>query len=236
MRWPLSTPTWIRRAVGARRLRLLALAALVGAVLATIGTVASVAWVRGGADGHLFSERDVPEAPVALVLGTKVEPDGTPSPFLAARLEIARRLFAAGKVRAILLSGDNMNPGYNEPDAMRRWLLDRGVPARKLVPDYAGFDTYDSCARAKRVFGVDRATVVTQSFHLPRAVTVCRRLGIEANGVGDDSARANATRWRVSSTREYGACVKAALEVLSGRDPVHLGRREPGVDEALAGA
>ncbi|GAA2219513.1 vancomycin high temperature exclusion protein [Micromonospora olivasterospora] len=235
MRWRISTPTWIRQAAGARRLRLLALAALAGAVLATTGTAASVAWVRGDAEGHLFAERDVPEAPVALVLGTRVDPDGTPSPFLTARLEIARRLLAAGKVQAILLSGDNMHHDYNEPDAMRRWLLDRGVPARRLVPDCAGFDTYDSCARAKRIFGVDRATVVTQSFHLPRAVAVCRRLGVEANGVGDDTARAYARTWRVSATREYGACVKAALDVLSRRDPVHLGRRETGVDDALAG-
>ena len=131
----------------------------------------------------------MPDAPVALVLGTKVDTDGNPSPFLAARLEIARRLFDAGKVRAILVSGDNMNADYNEPAAMLGWLVDRGVPARKVVLDHAGFDTYDSCARAERIFGVRRATVVTQSFHLPRAVALCRGLGIDASGVGDDSAK-----------------------------------------------
>ena len=209
------------------------LAVAVGAVLLAGVTGASVAWVRHGADGHMFTEAGAPDAPVALVLGTKVEADGTPSPFLTARLELARRLLAAGKVRAILVSGDNMHAGYNEPEAMRRWLLDRGVPAKKVVMDYAGFDTYDSCARAKRIFGVDRATVVTQSFHLPRAVALCRHLGIDANGVGDDTAKRYAQRWWISSTREYGACVKAAVDVLSGRDPVHLGRRETGVDDAL---
>ncbi|KWV30222.1 SanA/YdcF family protein [Micromonospora rifamycinica] len=215
---------WLRRAV---------VTALVGTVLLTGATVASVAWIRADADGHLFAEQDVPETPVALVLGTMVESDGTPSPFLTARLEIARRLLAAGRVHAILLSGDNMHPGYDEPTAMRRWLLAHGVPAERVVLDYAGFDTYDSCARAKRIFGVDRATVVTQSFHLPRAVAVCRRLGIDASGVGDDTARADDRTWWISSTREYGACVKAALDLLSGRDPVHLGRRETGVDDAL---
>ena len=216
-----------------RRLRRAFLAGVVAAVLLTAGTVASVAWIRGGAEGHIFTEADVPDEPVALVLGTKVEADGTPSPFLTARLEIAQRLFTAGKVRAILVSGDNMHAGYNEPEAMRRWLLDHGLPAEKVVMDYAGFDTYDSCARAKRIFGVDRATVVTQSFHLSRAVALCRHLGIEANGVGDDTARRYAERWRVSSTREYGACVKAAVDVLTDRDPVHLGRRETGVEDAL---
>ncbi|MGK5740313.1 SanA/YdcF family protein [Micromonospora sp. URMC 103] len=208
-------------------------AVVVAAVLAGGGTAASVVWIRSGADGHLYREADVPEAPVALVLGTKVDADGTPSPFLAARLEIARRLFEAGRVRAILVSGDNRSADYDEPGAMRRWLVDRGVPARKVVVDDAGLDTYDSCARAKRIFGVDRATVVTQSFHLPRAVSLCRRLGVDASGVGDESARRYAQRWWVSSTREYGACVKAVSDLLSGRDPAHLGRRETAVDDAV---
>ncbi|MEV0807780.1 ElyC/SanA/YdcF family protein [Micromonospora sp. NPDC050200] len=225
----------VRRWYGEHRrvVRRTLLAMAVGAVLLSGGTVASVAWIRSGADGHIYSEAGVPDAPVALVLGTKVGADGTPSPFLAARLEIAQRLFDGGKVRAILVSGDNMNTDYNEPDGMLRWLVDRGVPAQKVVLDYAGFDTYDSCARAKRIFGVKRATVVTQSFHLPRAVALCRRLGIDANGVGDETAKRYAQRWRVSSTREYGACVKATLDLLSSRDPVHLGRRETGIDNAL---
>ncbi|WP_096761669.1 MULTISPECIES: vancomycin high temperature exclusion protein [unclassified Micromonospora] len=230
----------LRTAGGTRRrwrwLRRAAVAGVVGVALLTGGTVASVTWIRDGAQGHVFAEADVPEAPVALVLGTKVHPDGTPSPFLTARLEIARRLFVAGKVRAVLVSGDNMNADYDEPTAMRRWLLDNGVPAEKIVLDHAGFDTYDSCARAKRIFGVERATVVTQSFHLPRAVAVCRRLGVDASGVGDETARAYARTWQISSTREYGACVKAAVDLLSGRDPAHLGRRETGVDDALRSA
>ncbi|MFE9200536.1 vancomycin high temperature exclusion protein [Micromonospora sp. NPDC007230] len=222
----------VKRWWNVRRVRWAVLAVAVGAVLAGTGSVASVAWLRGGAEGHIFTEADVPEAPVALVLGTKVEADGSPSTFLTARLELAQRLFTAGKVRAILVSGDNMNADYNEPEAMRRWLVDRGVPTGKVVLDYAGFDTYDSCARAKRIFGVDRMTVVTQSFHLPRAVALCRHFGIEANGVGDDTVR-QYSKWRIGSVREYGASVKAAVDVLSGRDPVHLGRRETGIDDAL---
>ncbi|MEU1843563.1 SanA/YdcF family protein [Micromonospora sediminicola] len=220
-----------RRAV--RLIRRLLLVGAAGAVLSTAVTAASVVWIRDGAEGHVFTAADVPEAPVALVLGAKVEPDGTPSPFLAGRLEIARQLFAAGKVRVVLVSGDHMNWDYDEPDAMRRWLVERGVPADRVVLDHAGFDTYDSCARARRVFGVRQATVVTQSFHLPRAVTLCRRLGIDTNGVGDDTARRYADQWRISTAREYGAAVKAAADVLSGRDPVHLGRRETAVDDAL---
>jgi vancomycin permeability regulator SanA len=119
---------------------------------------------------------------------------------------------------------------------MLRWLLDHGVPTEKVVLDHAGFDTYDSCARAKEVFGVTQAIVVTQSYHLARAVMLCRRLGIDANGVGDETVKQFTKPWRISSTREYGACVKAVYDVASGRDPVHLGKHETGVDEALRSA
>ncbi len=222
--WERGRGRWLRRVV---------LAGVAGALLLVGASWASVSWIRSGAEGRMFTAQSVPEAPVALVLGTRVQEDGTPAPFLSARLEIARELYATGKVQAVLVSGDNMNADYNEPEAMQRWLVERGVPADKVVLDHAGFDTYDSCARAKRIFGVDRATVVTQQFHLARAVTVCRHLGIDAVGVGDETAREYDRTWRVSSAREYGASVKAALDVLSGRDPVHLGRREPGVDDAL---
>ncbi|MET8250679.1 ElyC/SanA/YdcF family protein [Micromonospora sp. NPDC005197] len=225
----------IRGAHRARWLRRALLVAALGAVLAGAVTGGSVVWVRSGAEGRTFTVEDVPEAPVALVLGAQVDPGGQPSAFLAARLEIARQLLTAGKVHAILVSGDHMNWGYDEPGAMRQWLVDRGVPDQKVVLDHAGFDTYDSCARARQIFGVRQATVVTQSFHLDRAVTLCRALGVEANGVGDETAKRYAPLWRRGVAREYGAADKAAWDVLSGRDPVYLGRYETGVDDALRG-
>jgi vancomycin permeability regulator SanA len=190
-------------------------------------------WVRGGAAGHTYTEASVPAAPVALVLGAEVYPDGTPSPFLAARLDIARRLLADGKIRAILVSGDNRQYRYNEPGAMFEWLLAHGVPSQRIVLDFAGFDTYDSCARARRVFGVRQAIVVTQTYHLDRAVTLCRRLGVNATGVGDDSVRIYRRPWLNSVVRERGAVVKAVVDVASHRDPVFLGPHETGVDDAV---
>ena len=109
----------------------------------------SIGFVRLSAAGHLHTVESVPPAPVALVLGARVFPSGTPSPFLAARLDLAHRLYQAGKVRVVLVSGDNMAVEYNEPDAMRGYLIDAGMPPEAVVADYAGFDTYDSCARAK---------------------------------------------------------------------------------------
>ena len=142
-------------------------------------------------------------------------------------------MLAAGKVRAILVSGDHREWGYNEPGAMFQWLVDRGVPSQRIVLDHAGFDTYDSCARARRVFGVSRAIVVTQSYHIERAVALCRHLGVEATGVGDDTVRVYRLPWLSSAGREHGAVVKALVDVVSGRDPIHLGRRETTVDEAV---
>ena len=224
----------IKRLLRRRWVRLLAFAGIVAVVLGGATSAASELWVRGEASGHVYREAGVPAAPVALVLGSEVYADGSPSPFLAARLDIARRLLEAGKVRAILVSGDNMHFDYNEPGAMEVYLVARGVPATQVALDYAGFDTYDSCARAKQIFGVDQAIVVTQTYHVDRAVTLCRTLGIDATGVGDDSVRIYREPWRNSVVRERGAVVKAAVDAVIRRDPVFLGRQVTTVRDALA--
>jgi len=206
--------------------------ALATALAIIAGSFCSL-WVRASAFGHVYDEGSVPPAPVAIVLGAEVYPGGEPSPFLAARLDIAKRLLDEGKVRAILVSGDHSRWDYDEPGSMQVYLVARGVPVSQVVLDYAGFDTYDSCARAKRVFGVRKAIVVTQSYHIDRAVTLCRGQGIDASGVGDDSVRIYTEPWAHSYVREQGAIVKAAVDAISHRDPVFLGRHEPGIDEAL---
>jgi vancomycin permeability regulator SanA len=212
-----------------------------GIGLATVGTVglgalaaigASAAVVRSTAAGHLYRISEVPAAPVALVLGAQVYPDGTPSPFLAARLDLAKQLYDAGRVRAILVSGDNMAREYDEPDAMREYLIKAGVPSTQVIADYAGFDTYDSCVRAKKIFGVDELIVVTQGYHLPRAVATCLLVGVQANGVGDVTVRRRLGPWRSGAIRDQVACVKTMIDLLTDRQPI-LGPRETSVDEAL---
>jgi vancomycin permeability regulator SanA len=202
------------------------------AVGLSIGLIAKV-YVDASASRHMYSTAaDTPEAPVALVLGAQVNPDGSPSAFLKARLDLAHELYRAGKVRVILVSGDNGTIHYNEPDNMRRYLIQAGVPAEHVVADYAGFDTYDSCVRAKEIFGVEQLTVVTQSYHLMRAVATCRAVGIDARGVGDDSVGVYADIWGQGQVRELLANYKMAWDILSGRQPV-LGEYETSVDEAL---
>jgi vancomycin permeability regulator SanA len=216
-----------------RRLRRVVVAGGIVAVLGLLTVAGGETWVRVAAHGRVYAEADVPEAPVALVLGAEVYADGSPSPFLAARLDIAKRLLDAHKVKAVLLSGDNRQWAYDEPADMEVYLLARGVPASQIVLDYAGFDTYDSCARAHRVFGVDRAIVVTQSFHIDRAIALCRAEGVDATGIGDSSVKVYTGPWRRDVIRERGANVKAILDVVSHRDPVFLGRHETGVETAV---
>lgn len=202
------------------------------ASLAIVGLLPTV-WAHATAGGHLATTGGAPAGDVALVLGAKVEPNGQPSSFLAGRLEVARQLYANGKVRALLVSGDNSKEHYNEPDAMKRWLVAHGVPADKVVTDYAGFDTYDSCVRARQIFGVSKAAVVTQGYHLPRAVATCRAVGVDATGVGDESVREHYLGyWLRGEARELAAGWKMTYDLLSHRTPV-LGNVETGVSDAL---
>ncbi len=200
-----------------------------GAAAVVLGCVA---FVRVHAAGHLHREADAPPAPVALVLGAQVYPSGVPSSFLAARLDLARRLLEAGRVQVLLLSGDGAAPEYDEPAAMRRHLLAAGVPDDRMVLDPFGLDTYDSCVRASRVYGVDRLLVVTQSYHLPRAVGTARALGLSAEGVGDVSVRRLRPAYLRGLVRDQVACVKTVLDLATRRRPV-LGPPDPAVRRAL---
>jgi vancomycin permeability regulator SanA len=190
-------------------------------------------WVFASTADYRADPGRVPAMPVVLVLGAGLFGE-QPSPFLARRLDIAAGLYRRGTIRALLVSGDNSRDDYNETDAMRAYLVGKGVPAYKVVGDYAGFDTWDSCSRAKRIFGVGRAIVVTQRFHLPRAVALCRAAGIDTWGAGDDSLSAapGPTLW--SYAREPLAMIKAAGDAVRKPDPHFLGRHETGVERALA--
>lgn len=216
----------------APRRRFLGRVVLGAFVAGVVGLGGPWLWVTLAARGRLHTPDDVPHQRVALVLGAGVLADGTPSPFLAARLDLARELLADGKVAVLLVSGDNRTDSYDEPTAMKRYLVAAGVPEERIVTDHAGRDTYDSCARARRIFGLDRVTVVSQSYHVPRAVAICSALGVESVGVGDETVRRWPAAWREGVLREVFANVKAVADVVTRRDPV-LGPAEPGVRDAV---
>lgn len=218
-----------------RRRRRPLLVALLAVAFAGCGvTAGSALWVSALASGHLFDPEDVPERPVAIVFGSQVNPDGAPSAVLADRLDAARNLYQAGKVRAILVTGDNGQVEYDEVDPMRAWLVERGVPANRVVGDYAGFDTYSSCVRAVKIFGVREAVLVTQAYHLTRAVAVCRRIGMNAVGARAGTAGVSPGTLRQLAIRDKIACVKAVGELVVRPDPKYLGRHETGIEDALA--
>jgi vancomycin permeability regulator SanA len=192
-----------------------------GMGIAGLAAVAgSVSFVRSTAAGHIYAEYDVPKAPVALALGAQVNPDGTPSAFLAGRLDLAKRLFDAGVVQMIIVSGDHLAPEFDEPAAMRDYLIRAGLPTEKVIADPGGFDTYESCLRAKRIFHLSRLIIVTQSYHLVRAVATCRALGIDATGVGDDSARQHTIAWWRGAIRDQLACVKTVIDLATRSEPM----------------
>ena len=213
--------------------RVLLRLAVVGALLGTAVVVGPAWYVKAVSDDRMLSVDDVPAQPVALVLGAEVYADGQPSRYLRARLDVAYQLFTAGKVKVILVSGDGTEH-YNETDGMREYLIERGIPAKKVVGDYHGYDTSDSCVRARQIFGVSKAIVVSQTFHLPRALAICRAIGIEAWGVGDETVKTNSELWAYGAMRELGANLKMVWDVLSQRQPT-LGPRDRSVDEALRG-
>jgi len=140
--------------------------------------------VRIAGDNYVRSIADVPAEPVGIILGA-AEKNDEPSPYVASRLDVAIALWHAGKIKVFLVTGYDQDITYNETQAMHDYLIDHGVPDKLIVIDPDGFDTWQSCIRAKQVFGINQAIVISQSFHVPRAVMLCRAAGITTYGVGD---------------------------------------------------
>ncbi len=126
------------------------------------------------------------EADCILVLGASVNADGTPSWILRDRLDVAISLYKAGVAPKIIMSGDNGTASYNEVLAMKNYAITQGVPSEDIFCDHAGFSTYESMYRAQKVFGVDRMVVVTQTYHLYRALYIGNALGMNVVGVASD--------------------------------------------------
>jgi SanA protein len=187
-------------------------------VCVALAGVVNAVVLRGGRDGHVDGIADC-----ALVLGARVYDDGRPSDVLRDRLDEALALWREGRVKRIVVSGDHASVTYDEPNAMRAYLETRGVPREIIFMDHAGFDTYRSMWRAKNVFGATRIVVVTQRFHLPRALWVARSLGMEAEGRAADRHAYRAIAWM--QVREIGSRTKAFLDVAVGRTPHMVGPR-----------
>lgn len=190
---------------------------LVGALVALIIPIT----MRIIVSSYLYtSDTNLPHTEVAIVLGASVE-DNEPSPILAERANAAIKLFDDGKVSKILVTGDNATTNYDEVNPVQHYLLAAGIPSQDIFLDHAGFDTYSSMYRAKEVFDATSAVVVTQDFHLPRAVFSARSLGINAYGYDAGAA----SFW--DYLREIPASAKALLDLVVHRVPQYLGGPYP---------
>lgn len=168
------------------------------------------------------STNDVPHTEGALVLGASVY-RGSPSPILAERADTAIALYKAHKVSKILVTGDNGALTHDEVTPVRKYLLDAGVAPQDIFLDHAGFDTYSSMYRAREVFLVRSLTIVTQDFHLPRALWIARSLGIDAYGI----VAKGGERSPYDYVREIPASIKALFDVITNRQPKYLGPTLP---------
>lgn len=208
------------------------MAILIRILLITLATcililIAGRLYVDGYARSRIHMPELVPQQRVAIVFGAGLWRNGTPTPVLKDRIETAADLYFNGKVEKLLMSGDNRFIDYNEPGAMREYALSLGVPMEDIVLDYAGRRTYDTCYRAKAIFGVDKAILVTQAFHMPRALYTCNQLGVQSTGVVADNRYYRKMSRLYWNLRELPAILIAIWEVNISHPLPVLGDPEP---------
>lgn len=177
------------------------------------------AWAYGASRGKIVATTaDAPPAHTTVVLGAGVRPDGKPSRLLAGRLDIAAELYRLGRTERIVVSGTtDPTSGYDEPGTMRAYLVDAGVPTAAVVLDDGGVDTRATCERARDAFGLEQFLLVSQRFHLPRAVAICASMGLDVTGVPHDSGASNPAGTRTGYAREVVATIPAMWESLLDR-------------------
>lgn len=177
-----------------------------------------------GTKAYIYNDvAEVPKTGVALIPGAAIFQDGTISPIFTDRVNLAIKLYEAKKVAKILVSGDNSTDSHNEVNPVRLYLLSKGIPDQDIFLDHAGFDTYSTMYRARAIFGVSAVLITSQSFHLPRAVFIARRLGITAYGVNADVGH---ILFR-NNVREVFADGKAVFDLVFNRQPKFLGDKIP---------
>ena len=172
-----------------------------------------------------YTVESAPPLRAAVVFGAGLTASGRPTTVLKDRVAAAVELYQAGKVEKVLMSGDNRFIDYNEPGAMKAYAVELGLPEEDIVLDFAGRRTYDTCYRAGAIFGLEEAILVTQQFHLPRALYTCNALGLDAVGVpADQRSYRDEEFWTV---RESIASLVALIQVHLTRPEPVLGDQEP---------
>ena len=219
----------MRRFLSRRALRNLLWLVLISTLLLGVLIAVAEGWTHTLAQGRCGkSPADTPPHAVGLVLGcSPTLANGRTNMYFTGRIQAAADLWHAGRVRGFIVSGDNRTHSYNEPDAMRAALVAKGVPAERIVCDYAGLCTYDSVARAQRIFAAEPLIIISQAAHVERAVAIAQHLGIAATGLHAPLVPVNRPTFLKQWLRERAARVSMVFDFLTFRRPRHLGQPEP---------
>lgn len=210
-----------------RFLKIMAILIIFSILLGFFAIIISRLYIIYYAKPRMHSIENVPERPVAIVFGAGLWSNGRPSPILRDRVATGADLYFQGKVKKLLMSGDNSYIDYNEPGAMTDYAVELGVPEEDIVQDYAGRRTYDTCFRAREIFRLDKVILVTQEFHLSRAIYTCSQMGLDAIGVLADRRRYHTNARIYWEIRESFASLVALLEVNITHPKPILGKQEP---------
>lgn len=182
------------------------------------------AYIQKETSNLIYSEiTELPSAKTGIILGASVHADGKLSPILQDRVETAYQLYQQNKIENFLISGDHRTDDYDEVNAIKNYLLEKGVPSRDIILDHSGFDTYDSMFRAKAVFEIEDAIVITQKFHLPRSLYIAKNL--DASYRGFEAAPLAYTSSETIKRREQLANFKAIWELITNQKPTTLENR-----------
>ena len=200
---------------------------LTGIAIATTLALLLINWyVVSNSKPYIYATiSDVPECYTGVVLGAKVNKSGLPSDILKDRIDVAIDLYKNHKIKRFLLTGDHGTSSYDEVNNMKAYLIRNGINTENIFLDHAGFDTYSSMVRAKEVFQVTDAIIITQQFHLSRAVYIARSKGLNAYGVTSDKRRYRSVEYL--KFREMIANVKAMYEIITNKSPQFLGQQIP---------
>lgn len=182
--------------------------------------------ISSSTKGKTFSDVEkIPKNRIGLVLGTsKRIRSGAPNRYYTFRIEATVKLYEAGKIDFVLVSGDNGSIYYNEPDTFKKDLIKGGIPEERIFLDHAGFRTLDSMVRAKSIFGLDSLTVISQKFHNERALYLAERKGLSA--IGFNAQDISGSEGFKVQFREYFARVKVFIDLLVNTQPKFLGKKE----------
>ena len=194
------------------------------ALLGGIAVFSLDAYVKTVAGERIFTKEqaaDLADIDCIVVLGCLVKDNGNPSDMLHDRLRMGVELYEAGAAPKLLMSGDHGRTNYNEVAAMKQFAVDAGVPSENIFMDHAGFSTYETIYRAKEIFQADKIIIVTQEYHLYRAIYIAQQLGIEAYGVSADYRNYSGQAGR--DIREVFARVKDVFSCIFKVEPTYLG-------------